>query len=260
MKLLLFLLFTTLTAWAKPIVLISYFDAFNNAPFNNSEKVSLALVEKFNDHPELDLKICRLVTVFDKSFFELQNCMNELTESPKLVIGLGETGCKLKVETMARNLDHSQGPDNEGVERRNSPIELKGPSEIGFNYPLATMYCGLNHSEQKLLEISNNAGSFVCNNLAYQFLYTFEEIPFGFIHVPSHTCRDLDVKTNQSVEILTKMILKALLSQNDGRLKTRKVDLQTLRRNSSGDECRSDFYRRTKGIDEKGLWPFSWLK
>jgi pyrrolidone-carboxylate peptidase len=260
MKLVVILLLITLSAWAKPIVLISYFDAFNNAPFNNSENVSQALTAKFQNNPEIELKVCKLKTVFDKSFFDLQSCMNELAEFPKLVIGLGESSCKLKVETMARNLDHSQGPDNEGIERKNSPIELYGPTEIGLNYPLASMYCSLNESEQKILDISNNAGSFVCNNVAYQFSYIFEEIPFGFIHVPAHTCRDLDMKTKQSVEILSKMILKALLSPDDERLKTRKVDLQTLRRNSSSDKCRSDFYRRTKGIDEKDLWPFSWLR
>lgn len=237
----------------KEIVLISYFDAFGNNPLNHSENVSKILQDKFQNREDVELKFCKLRTVFDKSFYELQNCLQELTKVPSLVIGLGESNCNLKVETMARNKDSTEGPDNEGIERINTPIILNAPNEIGFNYPLAAMYCSLDQMEKKFLEISNDAGGFVCNNIAYQFSYTYPEISFGFIHVPAHYCRDLKYKTDQSIEILAKFISTSLTSKNIERLKTRKIDLKKLRIQYQNDPCLSDFYKRTKGIDEKGL-------
>jgi pyrrolidone-carboxylate peptidase len=260
MKMILFVFLFSISAWAKQIVLVSYFDAFGNAPFNNSEVVAQGLSKRFANHPELELRICSLQTVFDKSFYELQNCINELPKPPSLVLGLGEYGCKLKVETIIRNFDHTEGPDNDGIERKNSPIFLDGPSEIGLNYPLPAMYCALQQDERKSIEISNNAGSFVCNNVAYQFTNTFHEIPFGFIHVMAHDCSRLAPKTQEAIGILSKMILKASSIENIERLKTKKQELQELRKKYSTDECLKDFYQRTKGIDEKGLWPFSWIK
>ncbi len=260
MKMILFIYLFSLSAWAKPIVLISYFDAFGNAPFNNSEVVARALTKRFSNHPELELTVCPLQTVFDKSFYELQNCINELPKAPKLVLGLGEYGCKLKVETIIRNRDHTEGPDNDGMERKNSLILENGPSEIGLNYPLPAMYCGLLESERRSIELSNHAGSFVCNNVAYQFTNTFHEIPFGFIHVMAHNCAGLASKNQEALEILSKMILKASTSEGMERLKTKKLELQGLRKKYSSDQCLSEFYKRTKGIDEKGLWPFSWIK
>ena len=260
MKMILFFFLFSISAWTKPIVLISYFDAFDNAPFNNSGVVAQGLFKRFANHPDLELRICPLQTVFDKSFYELQNCINELPKAPKLVLGLGEYGCKLKVETIIRNRDHTEGPDNDGIERENSPILQNGPREIGLNYPLPGMYCALQQDERKLIEVSNNAGSFVCNNVAYQFTNTFHEIPFGFIHVISHHCSELVPKTHEALDILSKMILKASTSERAERLKTKKQELQELRKKYSTDQCLKEFYQRTKGIDEKGLWPFSWIK
>lgn len=256
MKLIFILLFSTSVVWSKDLIVVSYFDSFGKAPFNNSEKVALKLSETLKDHPEINLKLCKLNTVFDKSFKQLEDCINQLHESPKLILGLGEANCNFKIETMVRNKDKSAGPDNEGNERNNTPIVTNAPSIIGLNFPLPEMYCGLSKIERKEIQVSNNAGSFVCNNLAYQFTYHYQDSVFGFIHVPANNCADLPRKTELAVKMLSQMLPSALKVNGFDRLPILKSELEVLRDRHDNDECLSEFYKRAKGFDEKKIWPF----
>lgn len=255
MKLLVFFVFFTNALWAKPLVLVGHFDAFGTAPFNNSERVAKQLLEKMKDHPEVELRLCSLNTVFDKSFYQLEDCYKAARE-PKMVLGLGESNCNFKIETMARNLDKTKGPDNEGIERNNTVIVKDAPKEFGFNYPLAQMYCSLPQKERSRLEVSNNAGSFVCNNLAYQFAWMYQDAVFGFIHVPASGCRNLEEKSALAVKNLESMILASVKSNEVIRLSTKKKELEVLRDITKSDKCLHEFYKRTRGADEKGFWSF----
>ena len=254
MKWIIFSLLFVANAWSKPIVLISYFDAYNKAPFNNSERVALELGKK--SYSDFELKLCPLTTVFDKSYAQLENCYKNLPRTPDLVLSLGEFNCRLKVEIMGRNLDQTFGPDNEGNERKKTPVLAGSAEALPFNYPLPQMYCALDPSVRKDLEVSNSAGTFVCNNLAYQFAHYYPEITFGFIHVPAHNCRDLSAKTKMSVESLEKMIGAALKVTDQQTLPIKKSELKILREETKNDRCLNEFYKRAKGIDEKGSWPF----
>lgn len=256
MKLALVLFMFSATAMARPVVLVGYFDAFGKAPFNNSEIVARRLAETMKDHPEFEIKLCSLQTVFDKSFYQMEDCLKALTEAPKLVLGLGESNCNFKIETMARNLDKTKGPDNDGIERNNTPIIPGAVKEIGFNYPLPSMYCALPEQSRKDIEVSNNAGSFVCNNLAYQVAHNYPDTEFGFIHVPGHDCRNIEAKTMTAVKNLEQMIPAAVRNQEVKRLLTKKKELEQMRATVKGDKCLSEFYKRTKGADEKSFWQF----
>lgn len=256
MNLALFFFLYSVATWARPVVLLGHFDTFGRASFNNSERVAKILLKEVSNHPEFELKICSLETVFDKSFFQLEDCFKALDTTPRLVLALGEANCNFKVETMARNRDHTKGPDNDGIERKNSIIIPGGPNEIGFLYALPQMYCSLSQPERSKIQVSNNAGSFVCNNLAYQFAYHYPDTEFGFIHVPSSFCRNLSEKTQMSVRYLKTMITASVKASNVRRLLTRKEELRLLRNEFKNDQCLYEFYKKTKGIDEKGFWTF----
>lgn len=252
----LLLFLVTSSLWARPVVLISYFDAFGKASFNNSEKIAEVLHTKLKDHPSFELRLCALNTVFDKSTYQLEDCLRSLPTTPKLVLGLGEANCNFKIETMGRNLDKTSGPDNEGNERNKTEIIPFGPKAIGLNYPLSQMYCALPTDDRKEVEVSNNAGSFVCNNLAYQMAHQYPELTFGFIHVPSHNCRGLEKKNVMVLRSLGKMILAAVETNSFTRLSTTKNEIEVLRNKYKDHQCLSEFFKRTKGIDEKSRWPF----
>lgn len=253
MKLALFFLLYSFVSWSRPLVLVGHFDAFGNAPFNNSTRVAETVARDLALRGEIEIVLCPLQTVFDKSFHQLEDCLKALPGTPDLVLGLGESNCNLKIELMARNKDKTKGPDNDGIERDNLQIIPGSPAEIGFTYPLPKMYCALPEKDRKQVEVSNDAGSFVCNNLAYQFTERYPELSFGFIHVPANNCRDLEKKTSFAAGALPLMI-KAALDHGPVRLPVRKKELEVLRESTKSDKCLSEFYRRAKGVDEKSFW------
>lgn len=260
MKLILAPLFITTFAWAKPTVLVSYFDPFGNAPANNSEAVARLLVQKAGKlGVPFDISLCKVQTKFDVSFEELKDCVNALPERPVLVLGLGETGCDLKIELMGRNLDRTKGPDNAGVERRNTPIVKDAPPAVGFKYPLSEMYCSLTAPERKEIIISSNAGSFVCNNMAYQATWLESDLNFGFMHVPSHYCRNVSKRNekiaSQLLTMLNRGVEISLGNPERPRLPVTKDELEVLRsQHRGGDACLSYFYRQARAWDEKVWW------
>lgn len=249
--------------WAKPVVLVSYYDSFNKAPFNNSEKVAKLLEASFKtEQNNFDIKLCALETVFDKAYGQLEACLKN-TSGIIMVLGLGESNCDFKVETMMRNLDQTFGPDNAGNNREKTAIIPEAGKALGLRYPLPQMYCALTKNERKDIEVSNNAGSFVCNNTSFQLSYHYPEIQSGFIHVPSHHCKKLEEKTQKSVENL-RLMIKAAVSfleiETDiphKRLPVFKSELNILREESKDDTCQQEYFKRSRGIDEKrSLWIF----
>ncbi len=266
MKLLIFLsLFVTPLAWSKPVVLISYYDAFGRSSFNNSENIAKALALRMNtETSEVEIKLCALNTIFDKAYAQTEECLKAFTERPAMVIGLGESTCQLKIETMMRNNDKTQGPDNGGNERRNTRIIHGAPDILGMRYPLPQMYCALTLNERNDIDLSNNAGSFVCNNTAFQMSYHFPDIQYGFIHVPANNCANLAKKSEAATVSLEKMIIKGVSylastegneglphSSNELRLPTRKNELRNLlQQYSNKNDCLNEYLRKSKADDE----------
>ena len=263
-------LFMTIV-WGKPSVMISYFDAFNGASFNNSGRVANELARRLNTtESPLTIKLCPLPTVFDKAYGQLENCQKALADKPVMVISLGESTCELKLETIVINNDKSHGPDNEGVNRNNTRIISDAPSLLGLHYPLPQMYCGLSPKERKSVEISKNAGSFVCNNTGFQMSYYYPEILYGFVHVPAHNCLFLRKKTEVAITQLEKMIQKGvtyLLGKeeheklphilNAVRLPTTTSEIMELIKIYQGDECLVEFFNRFKDVKNTSTSPNS---
>jgi pyrrolidone-carboxylate peptidase len=254
---------TSHSAWAKETVLVSHYDAFGKAKFNNSEKIAYLLKENFKNS-EIQIEICPLKTVFDKSYGELENCFKSLPQAPALVLSLGEYGCKIKAETIVRNYDFTQGPDNEGNER-DGEIIPNSKAFAGLRYPLPQMYCALPKKERNFLTISNDAGSFVCNNTAYQMNQHYPDLQFGLIHVPANHCWNLDHKNKLTVKIISTMIQSAvefLGSQffmspeiphpsNELKLPILKSEISDLANSfAESNSCLYDYFKNSHGVDE----------
>jgi pyrrolidone-carboxylate peptidase len=258
--------------WAKPVVLLGHYDAFGGAPFNNSQRIAEALENRLNtpDSP-IQIRRCAMETVFDRSFAQVENCLRALPERPVMVISLGESTCDMKLELLMRNQDRTFGPDNAGNERNNQRIIPEAPDFLGQRFPLPQMYCALSAKERGEMEISNNAGSFVCNNTSFQMSWYYPEIQFGFIHVPAHKCRNLERRTHTAIVALEKMLIRGvevLLNpavsenlphpSNETRLPVMKREMDLLRSEfEKQDRCLHEFFKRARGVDEKrGVWPF----
>jgi len=158
MNLLINALILSSSIYVSPRVLITYYEPFGDSETNNSEFVAKSVKNNLQKS-SVEITTCKLRTVFDKAYIDQENCLKKLTSVPVMIIGLGEAGCKLKVELTSRNMDQI-------FERSEQVINDKAPEYLAFNYPLAKMYCSLDENQKDEVLISNNAGSFVCNNTA----------------------------------------------------------------------------------------------
>ena len=87
----------------------------------------------------------------------------------------------------------------------------------------------------------------------------------GFIHVPSHNCKNLKESNKQNVPLIEKMILKGLLTQdnnvflphasNSEEIPMTKNEIKNAQ-NSFKDACYQEFYKTIKAVDGRRLWPF----
>lgn len=195
-------------------ILLTYFDPFDGKEINNSEIIA----KKVNDQFQLsgvNLHLCKLKTVYDKAFLEIQDCISELKIAPSMVVSLGEAGCNgVKIETRAANFDQSKGPDNEGIERFKTAIYPGEPQFLGVTLPVEKAFCELSERQRKGVYISTDAGSFVCNNTLYHVLRNLS-VPSTFIHVPTRKCTK-GVDHEDMMSIIIQSMLKTFTKYPTG--------------------------------------------
>ena len=230
-------------------VLITHFDPFNNVPVNYS-KVMAYEVQKYlsSNATELKVTICELRTIYDKAYDEIQDCIASMSESPDMIISLGEGSYgKIQMETRSINNDKSFNyPDNEGEHRNNTAIYPGEAKSIGVTLPVEKGYCALSSDLKKWAFISKSAGSFVCNNTMYHTIRNFN-IPTTFFHVPTVKYMKGEEHKRKLTEILSTMIIA--FSQN---LSTptvqpaNKSEVKSLLRSGNLSQCEKSFYRILK--------------
>ena len=107
--------------------------------------------------------------------------------APDVVIMVGQAGGRSAVtpERAAINIRDASAPDNAGNIICDEPVLPEGKNAYFSTLPIkkirdAVIDCGI------ACEISNSAGTFVCNDLMYTVLASLEnsKVKAGFIHVP----------------------------------------------------------------------------
>ncbi|MGB7998484.1 MAG: pyroglutamyl-peptidase I [Anaerobacillus sp.] len=103
-----------------------------------------------------------------------------------LMLGLAVDRTKVTPERIAINVNDSV-EDNSGHAPVDQPIVEGGPAAYFSTLPIKKMTDGLVQNGIPA-EISNTAGTYLCNNVMYSVLYALEQkgidIPAGFVHVP----------------------------------------------------------------------------
>lgn len=169
---------------SEPTVLLTGFDPFDDDPVNPSADAVRALDgERIAGH--------RVVTgclpvEFGRSI-EVLGGLIEATD-PSLVLCVGLAGGReaISLERVAINLDDARIPDNAGRQPIDLPVEPGGPPACFARLPLKAMRAALLRAGIHA-EVSNTAGTFVCNHVFYGLMRMLETRPAtrgGFIHVP----------------------------------------------------------------------------
>ena len=168
-------------------MLLTGFDAFGGDTVNPSWQAASALHgRQIVGHRVI---AAQLPTVFAESLVRLRALLK--AHQPVLVVALGQAGGRsaISLERVAINICDARIPDNAGAQPVDEPVLADGPSAYFSSLPIKAMLQDL-HQAGIACEVSQTAGSFVCNQVFYGLMHelatrrALRHTRGGFIHVP----------------------------------------------------------------------------
>ena len=192
-------------------ILLSAFEPFGGERANASQE-ALKLIRA---REGTDLVKITVPTVFGLAGTTLLDALRK--EKPDAVICLGQAGGRDAVtpERCAINVRDARIPDNAGHQPKDEPVIAGGPAAFFSTLPIKAMAAAARKAGFAA-EISNSAGTFVCNDLLYTLLYTLErELPAvrgGFIHVPACVSSDQSAPVPIMPSSVTAAAIEAMLA------------------------------------------------
>ena len=164
-------------------ILLTAFDAFGGESVNpSSEAIGRVCA------PEgVELHRLVLPTSFRRSFAELEREATALR--PQAIICVGQAGGRAAItpERVAINVMDASIPDNDGCAPVDEPISPDGKAAYFATLPIKRIRDAI-RAEGIACELSNSAGTFVCNRVMYGALELcatkLRGTLAGFIHVP----------------------------------------------------------------------------
>lgn len=171
----------------QPTVLLTGFDPFAGATRNPSREAVQALHGRVLAGHRV--QALELPTVFGAAWDILQTAL--AAHRPALVVCVGQAGGRsgFHIERVAINVDDATLPDNAGQQPHNRPVLPGAPTAYFSSLPLHAVVEGL-RAQGLPAEVSNSAGTFVCNHVFYRLMHALATQPAlqgtrgGFVHVP----------------------------------------------------------------------------
>lgn len=168
-------------------ILLTGFDPFNGARINPSWQAVQALHNRQIGGRRV--VAAQLPTVFGDSLRVLDTLLDQLR--PELVICVGQAGGRsaLSLERVAINVDDAPIPDNAGRQPVDHPVVPGAPVAYFSGLPIKAALAALQR-EGLPAEVSQTAGTFVCNHVFYGLMHRLATHPGlrhargGFVHVP----------------------------------------------------------------------------
>ncbi|QJR14171.1 Pyrrolidone-carboxylate peptidase [Usitatibacter palustris] len=145
---------------------------------------------------------------------------------PGVIICVGQAGGRdrLCMERIAINIDDTENADNAGVQPIDQPIAPNGPTAYFATVPVKAM-AAASRIAGVPAEVSNSAGTYVCNHLLYGVLHYLaasgSTARAGFIHVPYAESQVVDKpgKPSMALPVMARGVeaaIAAALEQIDG--------------------------------------------
>lgn len=167
-----------------PRVLLTGFDAFGGETLNPSwEAVRRLAGEQIAGHALVGVQ---LPTRFGRALQVLRGALRR--HDPRLVICVGQAGgrSRLSLERVAINLDDARIADNAGRKPVDRPVIRGAPAAYFSTLPIKSLLQALEQAGLPA-EVSQSAGTFVCNHVFYGLMHALRERPEvrgGFVHIP----------------------------------------------------------------------------
>jgi pyroglutamyl-peptidase len=175
------------TPGRRPTILITGFDAFGGAEINPSWLAVKALHSRqIQGHKVV---AARLPTVYGESLKTLKQLLR--LHRPALVVCVGQAGGRaaISLERVAINVDDAPIADNAGAQPVDVSVVPGAPVAYFSTLPIKAMLVALQR-EGLPVEVSQTAGTFVCNHVFYGLMHTLANHRLlrrtrgGFVHVP----------------------------------------------------------------------------
>lgn len=165
------------------MVLVTGFEPFGGDSFNPSAEIALALEGRSVAGQPVRGMV--LPCVFGQALVALRRALRR--ERPALVICLGLAGGRtcLSLERVAINVNDARIPDNLGAAPVDEAIAAKGPVAYWSTLPIKAIRATWEEAGYPA-EISQTAGTFVCNHVFYGLMRSLARRGGrgGFVHVP----------------------------------------------------------------------------
>jgi pyroglutamyl-peptidase len=167
-----------------PRILLTGFDPFGGEAVNPSWEAAQALDgRRIGGHR---IVARQLPTEFVGSLRVLKAAVREV--APVILLGVGQAGGRqqLSLERVAINVQDARIPDNAGAQPVDEAVIVDGPAAYFSTLPIKAMLAAL-HAAGLPAEISQSAGTYVCNHIAYAMLHLAAKrrgVRAGFIHIP----------------------------------------------------------------------------
>ena len=170
-----------------PTVLLTGFDPFGRDDLNPSWLAARELDgRRVAGHR---IVAAQLPTVFDRSLQVLADLLEQ--HQPVLAICTGQAGGRaaMSLERVAINVNDARIPDNGLAQPVDTPVIAGGPAAYFSSLPIKAMLAALER-EGIPCEVSQTAGTFVCNHVFYGLLHALATrtelagVRGGLIHVP----------------------------------------------------------------------------
>jgi len=168
----------------REVVLVTGFEPFDGEKTNPSWEICGRLPKEIAG---MHVETCRVPCEFRRAIDVVSRAIKRL--HPILVVSLGQAGGRalLGVERVAINVDDARIPDNAGAQPVDELVAANGPPAYFASVPVKAMAAAIREAGVPA-EVSNSAGTFVCNHLMYGVLHYLAEnggrARAGFIHVP----------------------------------------------------------------------------
>lgn len=167
----------------QPTVLLTGFAPFGGEAVNPSWDAVARLDGAVLDGHRIVAR--RLPVEFGTALAALRDALDQT--SPVLVLCVGQAGgrAQLSLERVAINVDDARIPDNAGAAPIDTPIVADGPAAYFATLPIKAMLAALREAGIPA-EISQTAGTYVCNHVFYGLMHALRETPVrgGFLHIP----------------------------------------------------------------------------
>ena len=194
-------------------IIVTGFDPFGGEKINPS----IECVKALPDIEGVELIRLELPTVFKESAKRLNEVINDV--KPDAVLSVGQAGGRagITMERIAINVDDARIPDNISQQPIDETIQTEGEAAYFTTLPIKRIVKAIREAGISA-EVSNSAGTFVCNHIMYQSLFaaTKADKPFkaGFMHIPFIPEQTTD-KPSLPLEESTKALLIAIETIRD---------------------------------------------